>query len=273
MSNTHSVHASARAIVRVFAFVVAYFLIMYAASVPKGMAPRRVADIVWGGLTSIAVYMLTRFLLLNEQRTRRELGLEFDKRSAARLLGGAAIGFAVYGLSVVTISLTLGPLRLSPASAPDATTWMLIIASFLALSCMEELGFRAYPLRTLIRVLGVWPAQLSVAVLFGLTHLIFGWTWQSVVMGVIPSGLLFGVMAVRSNGLAMPIGLHAALNIAQWILSAKDTPGVWTVSTDPAHTARVTAFAPWVALPVTLLATVIIAKWPLRREVANDSTD
>ncbi len=189
-----------------------------------------------------------------------------------RLLLGALIGVAVSALSIVLISFLLGPIRLVPSTSPDAATWLAVIASFLVLSCMEELGFRSYPLRTLIPVFGVWPAQLIIAALFGLSHLIFGWTWQNVVMGVIPSGLLFGIMAVRSNGLAMPIGLHAALNIVYWMIGAKDSPGVWTVSVDPERTAQLTSFAPLVGTVVTLLACVVVARWPPRRQEQNEPT-
>ncbi|MBL8962121.1 MAG: hypothetical protein JNJ98_19825, partial [Gemmatimonadetes bacterium] len=81
-------------------------------------------------------------------------------------------------------------------------------------------------------------------------------------LGVVPSGLLFGVMAVRSNGLAMPIGLHAALNIGLWSVGAKETPGAWILNASPEHMARVETFAPLVGMAVTLLAVVVIASWP-----------
>jgi uncharacterized protein len=255
------------ALLRVAAFFIAFNLIMYAASVPKGMAPRWAADIVWGGLASLGIYAFTLFLLAREQRSRSELGLVPDRRSAARLIGGLLIGTTVWGAQMGLISLTLGPLTMSAVAVlPSATTWLAIITSFLALSAMEELGFRAYILRTLIPVLGVWPTQLAVAALFGLWHLVFGWPWQTVLMGVVPSGLLFGVMVVRSNGLAMPIGLHAALNIGLWSVGAKETPGAWIINTSPAHTARVETFAPLVGMAVTLLTTALIARWPVGGE-------
>lgn len=258
---------TASTLLRVAAFFVAFNLIMYAASVPKGMAPRWAADIVWGGLSSLGIYAFTVFLLARERRSRSELGIVPTRGSATRLVGGLLIGTTVWGAQMGIISLTLGPLTMSAAATrPSATTWLAVIASFLALSAMEELGFRAYLLRTLISVLGVWPTQLAVAALFGLWHLVFGWPWQTVLMGVVPSGLLFGVMAVRSNGMAMPIGLHAALNIGLWSVGAKEAPGAWILNTSPAHTARVETLAPWVGMTVTLLATAVIARWPSRRE-------
>jgi membrane protease YdiL (CAAX protease family) len=254
-----------RTLLRVAAFFVAYNLIMFLASIPKGMAPRLAADLVWGGLASLGTYALTAFLLSREQRTRQELGLLPDRLSLPRLIGGLAIGLAVWGAQMAVISGTLGPIYVESTAAPHITVWLSVIAGFLALSAMEELGFRAYPLRTLIPVIGEWPAQFAVAALFGLWHLVFGWPWQTVLLGVVPSGLLFGVMLSRSNGLAMPIGLHAALNIGLWSVGGKELPGVWTLNTAPEHTAQVEAYAPLVGMAVTLLATAVIARWPVRR--------
>ena len=254
---------------RVAAFLVGYFLILFAAAIPKGMAPRALADVVWGTLSSVAILAVTHALLTRERRTRADVGLAVDARSWARLVGGFAVGLGVYVATVLATSLTLGPIRVSAVVPQRATTWGLVTLSFLALACMEELGFRAYALRTLMPHMGGWQAQLCMAIIFGLSHLASGWPWTTVVLGVIPSGLLFGVAAVRSGGLAFPIGLHAALNVAYWAVGAKETPGVWTLSADPAHLARVNSYAPFVAVAITLLSSLAIARWPSKTHAGS----
>ena len=245
--------------------MIAYRVILLAASVPKGMAPPRYADLVWGTTASLAFVGLTRFLLAREARSPRDVGIALDFQSLRHLLIGLAIGAAVYGATLAVNSLALGPLTFTTPTWPSASMWVLMLASYLALSCMEELGFRAYALRTLAPSIGAWPAQLVIAVAFAASHLLFGWSWLTVVLGVLPSALLFGIVALRSGGVAMPIGVHAALNIAQWLVGAKDVRGVWILSADPAHTARLSAYAPFVGLAVTLLAVAIVA----RRRPAN----
>jgi membrane protease YdiL (CAAX protease family) len=244
---------------RVALFVLGYLFVLLAASVPKGMAPRRYADLVWGVVASLTLLALTRLFLARESRSFRDVGLAPDARSGWRLLGGAAIGVTVYAATLAIISSTVGPIQLTASTRPTASAWTLTLASYLALSCMEELGFRAYALRTLVPAVGAWRAQLGLALAFGASHLLFGWSWSTIVLGVIPSALLFGVVALRSGGLAMPIGLHAALNVAQWLVGAKDVPGIWTISADSAHTARLSTFAPWIGAGVTLLAAVVLA--------------
>lgn len=246
-------------------FVVGYFVVLIASSILKGMAPKAYADLVWGCVSSIGLFTMTLTFLRFDRRDTADVGLRADSRSGARLVAGLALGGIVYIVALVIISTLLGPLQFSAPTWPSAWRWMLAIVSFLALSCMEELGFRGYVLRTLLSAIGPVAAQLLVAIAFGLTHIAYGWTLITVLMGVIPSALLFGAVAWRSGGLAMPIGVHAAMNIAQWIVGEKDTAGVWTLTSDPANAQRLASGAPLIATATTLLAAVAIWMLPKRR--------
>lgn len=48
-------------------------------------------------------------------------------------------------------------------------------------------------------------------------------------VGVSIGSLLFGMAALATRGLAVPIGLHAMWNVGQWILGEKELPGLWKV--------------------------------------------
>jgi hypothetical protein len=259
-------------LLRAALFVVAYLGILVGTSLFKGMAPPALADLAWGTLSSIALLALTLGMLRREQQTTESIGLRLRATSGARLLAGFALGAGVYALTLAVISLSIGPLRFTPPTWPSPARWTLAVVSYLALSSMEELGFRGYVLRTLVPAVGAWPAQLAVAVTFGLTHIAYGWTWTTVVMGVIPSALLFGAVALRSGGLAMPVGVHAALNLAQWVVGEKDTAGVWTISASAEHTARLTTAGPVVATAMMLLAVVLVSWWPRSATSADRQT-
>lgn len=255
-------------ILRVALFLVGYCAILFVASIPKGMVPPAFADLVWGTLSSIGILALTLWLMRREQRDLASIGLQPHGGTALRLLGGFAIGAAVYALTLALISVSVGPIRLTAGAASGGGTILLVTASFLALSCMEELGFRAYPLRTLAPSIGVWPAQLLVAVTFGLAHMLFGWAWQPVLFGVIPSALLFGAAAMRSRGLALPIGIHAALNLALWSVGEKGASGLWRITVDETRVPNVSAAAPFIGVGVLLAAALLIAMWPVRPQPA-----
>jgi membrane protease YdiL (CAAX protease family) len=255
-------------VLRVAVFLVGYFAILLAASVPKGMVPPRAADVAWGALSSLGILALTALMLRREGRHAAELGIIPDGRSVIRLHIGLGLGLGVYAVTVLAISRLLGLLTFTRMPTPSVSDLAFVVSGFLALSCMEELGFRAYPLRTLTPVIGLWPAQGLTALLFGLGHLAFGWSWASVLLGVIPSALLFGVVAVRSGGLAMPIGLHAALNLASWATGAKAAPGLWMPSVAAPNEARVASLGPIVGLAVTLLAAGAVHTAGRRRQRA-----
>jgi membrane protease YdiL (CAAX protease family) len=43
-----------------------------------------------------------------------------------------------------------------------------------------------------------------------------------------PAGaLLFGMAALATRGIAVPLGIHAAFNLGQWLMGQKDIPGMW----------------------------------------------
>lgn len=253
-----------RAVQRPLLFLLGYFALLWVASIPKGMVPPAYADLTWGAIASAAIFALTRLFLAREHRTLRDIGLSPDGGSALRLLIGVGLGIAVYAITLTLISLVVGPLRVVAATPPCFATVMRIAGGVLALSCMEELGFRGYLLRSLIPTVGHWQAQVFVAIAFGLSHLLFGWSWQTVALGVIPSAVLFGAAARVSGGLAMPIGVHAAVNFAMWVVGEKTSAGFGTLDVDPASVARVTAVAPFIGAAVPIGTALLLFWWHQR---------
>ena len=250
---------------RVALFLLGYLLLLWLASIPKGMAPPRYADLTWGVTASIAILAMTLAFLRYEDRQPRDVGLGMRADSVVRFAIGVMIGLLVYAATLLSISVVVAPLDFALGGPPPAGTVLLLVCSLIALSTMEELGFRGYALRTLTSAIGTWQAQVVIAIAFGLSHIAFGWTWQTVLLGVVPSALLFGAVALASGGLAMPIGLHAAVNFAQWAVGEKETPGYGTLAMDPAHAARAGAVAPLVGACVPLLFSAAIWMWHARR--------
>ncbi len=104
---------------------------------------------------------------------------------------------------------------------------LIPLVAYIALSCREELGFRGYPLRTLMQPFGLWGALFFAAAIFVLEHIIGGSHWPQAVFGAGAGALLFGMAAIATRGLALPIGMHAAWNLGQWTLGLKGQPGIW----------------------------------------------
>ena len=209
---------------RVMLFWGCYMAILILEWKVKTKIPPQWGQLFWGLASSAALLLLTFVFLRWEGRTFRDVGLNLEAMSVPRLVTGIAIGLASFAAILLLINIVAGPMRLSRGTASSGST-VISGCSILAIACMEELGFRAYPLRTLVRTLGMWQAQAIVVVAFGLCHVAYGWSWVNIVLGVMPWALVFGMAATSSRGLAMSLGLHAGINFAQ--SAVKDNSGIW----------------------------------------------
>jgi membrane protease YdiL (CAAX protease family) len=234
------------------------------------MAPPQLGQIVWGTLSGVLLLILTLLVLRHQGRRAEDVGLRFSVGSAKRFLIGGAIGFAVYGCTIGLDAALAVSIRFTRVSATNGGAVLLAVATFLMLSVMEELGFRGYTLQTLVSAAGVWTAQVVVAVAFALSHILFGWSWQTIALGVLPSAFLFGAAAVAFGDIAAPIGLHAALNIARWSTGEQNTPGIWTMSVDDHARGRWAVLAPVIAIAVTAATTLLLWWWG-RRHARHDA--
>lgn len=249
---------------RVGAFWIGYLLILVTISATKNWVPPLWAPLTWGLGSVLGLLGLTWLLLPRERRDLDDAGLRVGRASWLRLLAGLLLGAANLALMLWVISMLATPLSIAPNSAGSSGTIGLTAAGILALAAMEELGFRGYTLRMLLREFGPVAAQIIVAMAFGLTHLAYGWPWQTVLVGVIPAALLFGAAAYVSGGLALPIGIHAGINLARWAIGESDTPGFWVVSAaDPTQTPA-DGLSAWLGVAVTLMLTASLWVWHAR---------
>jgi uncharacterized protein len=177
----------------------------------------------------------------------RALGLPLDRRR----LGELAAGF------VVTSTLFLAVAAVQ--SAMVGATWqftgigglfgaLVELPLVLCLVLGEELLFRGVVLRSLRELAGDRWAIAVTAVAFGAYHVIGSQNWA---MGLafqflMPTlgGFLFAWAAVRSGGLALPIGLHLGGNWVQLSVAVfapqtvrgatEATAGLWRIPIAPA---------------------------------------
>jgi membrane protease YdiL (CAAX protease family) len=139
------------------------------------------------------------------------------------------LGLGVGGLLVAALyGRIAGTVQVS--AQPAIGTWMMILlGTFTVLfqSAAEELFFRGWLQRSLRRTWGVWPALAASTLTFGLLHLLGGERALLALVNISLAGLLFGLLAECSGGIAAPIGAHFAWNWAEQILLGLDpNPGI-----------------------------------------------
>ena len=166
----------------------------------------------------VSVLALSRYLLRRDGSSLATLGL----RPTATHLTQFTIGTAV------TIALWIGIAWTQSAWVGaewhfEGSRGLAIAARGLAMTTLlalaEELVFRGVGLRYLRTIHGDRMAIVLSAVLFGAYHVVGSdrWAIGAVFQFVLPTlgGLLFGWAALRSGGLALPLGLHVGGNWVQ----------------------------------------------------------
>lgn len=254
---------------RVGAFWLGYLVILVAIAIVRNWVPPPWAPLTWGLGSVLCLIGLTWLMLPPERRDRDSAGVRLRRASWLRLLAGLLLGAANLALMLWVISMLATPLALTPASPASSASIALTVAGILALATMEELGFRGYTLRELATAFGPLPAQVIVAAAFALTHLAYGWPWQTVLVGVIPAALLFGAAAQVSGGLALPIGIHAGINLARWAIGETETPGFWVVAAANPGQTSAEGLSALLGVAVTLVLTASLWIWHARRQHAD----
>jgi membrane protease YdiL (CAAX protease family) len=189
--------------------------------------PKLPSLILLSTIATIATYLLTRFFLRKEKLQLKDTGAEPNKNSFKLVLFAFTLGLLLPILHAAIVMLS-GHVELKVVSSLSPTPVLLTLLLYSIAACREELAFRGYPLRSLDYAIGPWAAQTIVAFIFGIEHFIINHSWQSFV-GPFIGSLYFGIAALRTKGLAVPIGLHAAWNFGQWILGFKGEAGIWQV--------------------------------------------
>ena len=159
-------------------------------------------------LASLAVLATTL------KASRSSLALRMPNRAVVRW---SVLGFLVAG----PVALLLGPILARPffgdvgydLTIVGAVAPALVFA--VANGSMEELAYRGALLGWSAKVIGVWPAVVGQAIVFGLAH-----SGADVVGNGVPlmlalgvGGFIAGVIAVRTRSLLLPMAIHIGLDI------------------------------------------------------------
>ncbi len=151
------------------------------------------------------------------------------KRPQAELLGACNRGWLLQLLQGMLLGTGLMLLPALLLWAGGVVTWQLgefsgaaLLAAlilFIGVAVTEELTFRGFMFQRLIDGVGIAPAQLLMAAYFVLTHvsaLKQGEQWNYLAtVNIFVASLMFGLAFIRTQSLAMPIGLHLMANFTQ----------------------------------------------------------
>lgn len=176
---------------------------------------------------TLSAFFATWIFLKIEKKTFADYELVWQRDTLFKFLKGIVLGTAIFFvIIVILVSFTELHIERNPNPwDPWSAFWFLAI---IPLALMEEIVFRAYPFIKLNRVFGLRITQIIVSMAFALYHIINGWNVQIAFLGPATWAFVFGLSAIWSNGIAVPTGIHVALNLIQELLGMRENEGsIW----------------------------------------------
>lgn len=199
-------------------WVIFLVILFLAASQSGAIFSSKVHHLLAYGVSGAAIAFLLAWIFIRvERKSLADYHLVWKRDTILKFLKGIAIGVISY-LAIVLVLVVFANLAI--AANPKAwSTWTLFwYLSIIPLAWMEEVAFRSYTFIKLNNAFGLRATQLIVAVVFGFYHVALGWNIVTAFLGPAIWAFVFGIAAVRSNGIALPTGIHVGLNVTLTIL-------------------------------------------------------
>jgi membrane protease YdiL (CAAX protease family) len=175
------------------------------------------AQVVLTGIVMCLLLLsLSWFFIKREKLTLNEVNLRPDCHTPARLALGFAIGALLTGI-MLTVLFNLTIVDFAPVTSQSPMPFLISSLVIIPLALMEELLFRGYAFFRSLKAVNVRIVILATALLFGLYHYNDQTTVINVLLGPGIWGVVYGVSAYISGGLAVPLGIHIAANFMQGI--------------------------------------------------------
>jgi uncharacterized protein len=189
---------------------------------------------------------------------------------AGALVGGLALGLgALFAGAALASKTGAASVALNPAGAPMSPFAAAVLIAGLG-AVAQEMFFRGWMQPALCAAWGAWPGLLFVAALFTAFHIAAGAHGAFVIVNLALAGLLFGLLSLRSGGLAASSAAHL---VWAWTGFA----GLTVVPAGQLFEVAIRGSAPWsgggqglggslavTAVLVVLLLTLVIVKPEVR---------
>ena len=210
-----------------------------------------------------AVALLITFAAIKiDGKSLKDIGFSMNNKTPLRFVVGFLIG-SLIAASMFVVILNFTDLEITMNEDYNLQSLFIWFIWIFLLAYMEEVIFRGYAFSKIYNNYGIWPAQILLALLFTWYHDFTGSTFFMQLLGPGVWAFVFGLAAIYSKGIALPTGLHMALNVVLALVGLKDhQEGIWTLeyAVEPsqtmiAHTEQVGMVLQLVILVLALVLT------------------
>lgn len=214
-------------IFKVVLFSIVFTAMLVAFSFFKNLLPTNFERLAHGTLGTLAALLTTVLFLKYDKKRFSNIGLNLNRKTPLKFFTGVVIGIAIMGLLAISV-IYVNDLKVTVNSNSNVLYFLLMTLPLLPLAFMEELAFRGYPLEMLKHTTGIRLSIIVTSILFALYHVVNGWSVAASFYGPGVWGLIFGLAAVYSKGIAMPTGIHYSINLTTSSLGEKNTTAsIW----------------------------------------------
>lgn len=223
-------------------------------------------------ITIIAI-IITFIALKIDQKTFRQIDFYLDRKTPIRFSIGFVLGLTITIVMLVII-INFSSIEIKYNENANIQTVLFWLLAFFPLAFMEEIIFRGYAFSKIYKNIGIWPAQILMAILFAWYHDFTGLTFLNQLLGPGIWALIYGIAAVWSKGLALPTGLHMAINVVLALVGEKDSRhAIWnleyTTEITPIIKAQTESIG--LAMQITILITgIILTEYYRRSKLKNN---
>lgn len=230
---------------------------------------------IGGAFGTLLALLITYHVSKFNQVSMKQNGLNWESKTPSRLFVGLFIGSAIAGAMLFAIvNLTeLEINRYENSNILMALFWMLAI---IPLGFMEEVAFRGFVFFKLEEIIGLRFTILLTSILFAYYHDLSGATFTSQLLGPGVWGIIYGVSAIWSKGLAVPTGIHIGANIVLASLGLNDSNyAIWMIDYQYEITEKTQLHTEMIGLfgqLFLLLIGIFMTEWYLRRKAAKSNS-
>lgn len=201
-----------KAVAKTILFCASFLVLLISLSFSNSLVSHEFARLSYGVLGVIAALLTTTVFLRIDRLSFSAIGFIFNGATIKSFIQGSFIGILIMGLLSYGVIAAAG-FKIVLNTENSFSKFFLGAIPILLLAYMEEIAFRGYPLYLLKDKLGARSNLLFTSLLFSLYHIANGWAIQDAFLGPGSWGLIFGLAALYTNGIAMPTGIHFAVNL------------------------------------------------------------
>lgn len=213
---------------------------------------------IYGIFGTMAAIGFTWLFVNKEGRAFRDYNLVWKRNTLLNFSMGLVIGVILL-LFIIGLLVFFSDIELVASINNWNIAQLFWMLAIIPLALMEEIAFRSYPFLELNHRYGFRLTQWLVAIAFASYHIVQGWNISTAFFGPAIWAFVFGLGAIYSRGIALPTGIHVALNIGQQVfgMQGENSNAIWVLKHPDGTSAEAIARTDQVGLIAQIMVLIL----------------